>query len=785
MRALQLATACPCPRRLRLTQLSLVAVVLFALGLVPSAARAADLHATPSNFSSVYSSAAGGDTIYLATGSYGTFSGSAKSLTVTIAPESGATPTMSINFNGATNLKVTGAKITSATVQGTSRNITIANSTFTGDTVIRPDQMTNANIVFDGNTHNNITPSGSYEGRISLTAGGNPSGVVIKNSLFSGGLSDGIQNGSKGTQILDNEFTNIHQGDPNIAHTDALQLYGASNTVIKGNYFHAVEDCIMAPDGTNHETITDNVCVTDGSQNGFTIGSDNGSTISHNTFGANGLRLYGGNANKASTGTIVQDNILPGGDTITGSSLTVDYNLSKSTTSGTHAISGSPTYVGGSKPTTLAGYALASNSLGKSNASDGGDRGADAADDGTVTPPPADTTAPDTTISSGPTGTITTTSASFAFTGSESGSTFECKLDSGSWATCTSPKNYTSVADGAHTFSVRATDTAGNTDASPATRSFTVNTTPTPPPADTTAPDTTISSGPTGTTNDATPSFTFTSSESGSTFQCRVDLGSWTSCTSPRTFAALADGAHTFAVRAIDAAGNIDTSAASRAFTVDTTAPSTTLNSAPMLVVIGPDATVAFSADDAAAHFECEVDGGAWVPCGSPYAISSLTLGSHTVSVRATDAAGNVESTPASATWTTIAAPTVDPPAPPVVVPPIVTDPPTTTTPTPPATIPTPTPTHNGRTTRYHTPKTVKVHNSMFSVGCGKACTVKATTKLNNKTVSLGSGTGEAVTLTAAGRKLLAAAGKKGISATVRTVAGETSYTSKSKLQLA
>jgi hypothetical protein len=146
--------------------------------------------------------------------------------------------------------------------------------------------------------------------------------------------------------------------------------------VVQGNYFHDVEDCIMAPDGTDHETITDNVCVTSGSQYGFTIGADTGSVISHNTFGANGLRLYGGNQNRASSGTTVMDNILSGGNTITGSGLTVDYNLSPSATTGSHAIQGSPTYVGGSKPTTKAGYALASGSLGKGNASDGKDRGA-------------------------------------------------------------------------------------------------------------------------------------------------------------------------------------------------------------------------------------------------------------------------------------------------------------------------------------------------------------------------------------------------------------------------
>jgi hypothetical protein len=88
--------------------------------------------------------------------------------------------------------------------------------------------------------------------------------------------------------------------------------------------------------------------------------------------------------------------------------------------------------------------------------------------------PPADTTAPDTSISSGPSGTTTSTSASLGFSSSESGSTFQCKLDSGAWGSCTSPKAYSGLAVGSHAFSVKATDAAGNTDATPATSNWTV-----------------------------------------------------------------------------------------------------------------------------------------------------------------------------------------------------------------------------------------------------------------------------------------------------------------------
>jgi hypothetical protein len=717
-------------RRLRPACLTILATA-GALAVLPAAAQAADLHATTASFSSVYASAKGGDTVYLAAGNYGSFAGSSKTSLVTIKPESGAAATMSINFNGATNVRVDGLTISGATVQGTTKNVAIANSRFTGPTVVRTNQMANANVVFDGNTYADLNPSGDYEGRITLPGDGpSTSGVVIENSLFTGGLSDGIQNGSNGTKILNNEFSDIHQGDPDIAHTDALQLYGSSNTVVSGNYFHDVEDCIMAPDGTDHETITDNVCVTSGDQYGFTIGTDKGSIIDHNTLAETGLRLYPGNANRASTGTVVTNNILPGGDVIQGTGLAVDSNLSASTTAGAHAIKGTPTFAGGSRPTTLDGYALAPTSVGKGTASDGSDRGADPADDGTTAPPPvaptppADTTAPNTTITTGPTGTITVATASFAFTASESGSTFQCRLDTGGWAACTSPKSYTGLGAGGHTVAIRATDLAGNVDATPASRAFTVGTAPAP---DTTAPDTTITSGPTGTITATSGAFAFTSSESGSSFQCRLDTGGWAACTSPKSYTGLSAGGHTVAVRATDGAGNVDASPASRTFTIATAPPAE------------PTAPVTTS---------------------TPPATTTPTPPATTTS------------TPPATTTST----------PPATTPPATPEPPATTAPSGHHHAPTH---HHGRggDVDLRAPKKVTVHNSHFRLACGTSCTVRVTSK-NRKNVALGRGTGDRITLTRSGRKALLKAGRKGVSATVRAVAGGMSYVSTSKLLL-
>jgi uncharacterized delta-60 repeat protein len=108
---------------------------------------------------------------------------------------------------------------------------------------------------------------------------------------------------------------------------------------------------------------------------------------------------------------------------------------------------------------------------------------------GSVAPPATrsftvDTVAPDTSITSGPSGVTSVRSASFEFDSTQP-AYFNCKFDRpgtpGTYTGCHSGETtYSNLADGTYTFSVRSTDPAGNDDASPATRSFTVGTTPTP-----------------------------------------------------------------------------------------------------------------------------------------------------------------------------------------------------------------------------------------------------------------------------------------------------------------
>ena len=119
-------------------------------------------------------------------------------------------------------------------------------------------------------------------------------------------------------------------------------------------------------------------------------------------------------------------------------------------------------------------------------------------------------------------------------------------------------------ADGGYTVRFRATDVAGNTE-SASSRTFAY---------DTTAPQTTIDSSPTDPTSSTTAAFDVSANEGGSTFECRIDGGAWSACTSPKSYTSLTDGSHTFDVRATDQAGNTDGTPASYTWLVDTTAPS-------------------------------------------------------------------------------------------------------------------------------------------------------------------------------------------------------------------
>lgn len=154
---------------------------------------------------------------------------------------------------------------------------------------------------------------------------------------------------------------------------------------------------------------------------------------------------------------------------------------------------------------------------------------------------------------------VTNANPKFDFTSNEPDSwpyepppSFECSLDGGAWDTCFPPQRFRNLTEGPHSVAVRATDAAGNAEPGQATHNFTVDATP---------PATAITSPPESPT--ATGAYlTFSSSEPGSRFRCRLG-GRLKACSSPAIYTPLLPGPHVFEVQALDAVGNPDPRGAS------------------------------------------------------------------------------------------------------------------------------------------------------------------------------------------------------------------------------
>lgn len=168
-------------------------------------------------------------------------------------------------------------------------------------------------------------------------------------------------------------------------------------------------------------------------------------------------------------------------------------------------------------------------------------------------------------ITSGPSGRVGTDHAHFEFSvPSGAAGHYQCRLDGGSWQACSSPQDYAGLADGPHTFDVRFYVDGEDPEQAPATtRGWT---------SDTAPPTAFIDQAPSGSSTDTAPAILFHSSEpSGATFRCSLDGEAEYDCTSPQRLTSLADGSHTFAVRAVDDVGNQQKDTTTASWTV--TAP--------------------------------------------------------------------------------------------------------------------------------------------------------------------------------------------------------------------
>lgn len=291
----------------------------------------------------------------------------------------------------------------------------------------------------------------------------------------------------------------------------------------------------------------------------------------------------------------------------------------------------------------------------------------------TVAAPPStgDTTPPNTSITSGPQNPTASTNASFGFNGSDNTTAsgnliFECKLDTGAFATCSSPKSYSDLAVGQHTFSVRARDAAGNTDASPAAATWSINA---PSASDNTPPTVAITS-PTGGTVSGTITLSANANDPGSSttgiagvqFKLNGQNLAAETTTAPYRIdldtKSRANGAYILTAIARDGAGNTTTSSPI-SFTVnnpappgqDTTKPFTSITAPINGATVAGLVTVQASASDnnSVSRVDFVLDGGVvYSDTTTPYTFTGDSTqvddGSHTLQAKAYDPAGNVGS---------------------------------------------------------------------------------------------------------------------------------------------
>ena len=577
------------------------------------------------------------------------------------------------------------------------RNLFVEES---GSYGINVDDSNSGNIDLVGNE---VTKAGSHGIRLR-----NASNVDVLGNVSHDNLNSGFAvHAASGNRLVAN--TAYGNDNPRIRSANGIDVnsgivngatVGSSNNVFRNNLLYDNQDSgLQVYNGSDNNVVVRNISHGNGDHGLDTLRSTGTRYISNTSYGnfLDGISIEG-----MSTGTRVFNNISvdngigQGGfdlyvdDDGSVAGLVTDYNLlwksvpgvvinvdnneyssiaafAQATSHEDHGVGGNPRFV---NPAAGDLHLLSgSSAIDSANAGTPGFQQADledtmpkddlgVANTGAGVPPFADRGAlefdapdiwpPDTTIAIGPAdgSSTSSTNVSFEFTTNELGSTFECKLDAGAWQACISPRNYSGLADGPRTFSVRATDAANNTDQSPAIRNWTV---------DTIAPNTNIMAGPAegSNTNSTNANFEFTSNEPGSTFDCKLDAGAWQACTSPKNYASLTDAPHDFLVRATDAVGNLDQSPAARSWRVDIAVPDTTITAghADGSNTNSTNANFAFTSNKSGSTFECNLNDGGWGPCTSPQNYGGFEDGEHTFSVRATDSVGNVDTSPASRSW--------------------------------------------------------------------------------------------------------------------------------------
>ena len=252
----------------------------------------------------------------------------------------------------------------------------------------------------------------------------------------------------------------------------------------------------------------------------------------------------------------------------------------------------------------------------------------------------------DTTITGGPSGTVGTALVTFTYTSTDPLAGFQCRLDGpgstvGTFTKCGSSVTYRSLADGAYTFRVRAVH-GDLVDASPATQTFTMDTTAPVAPTITAPPDNSFQNSTTVTLSGTAEAGATVEVFEGATSRGTVVAtgGTWT-----RSIPSVGEGSHTYTATARDAAGNVSGNSNARTITVDVTAPAAPViggsnstqntNTVTLTGTAEPGATVTVL-EGATTRGTASAPNGAWT-----VTLNSVSDGSHSYVATARDAAGN------------------------------------------------------------------------------------------------------------------------------------------------
>lgn len=337
---------------------------------------------------------------------------------VTIQSASGVGATIqgsgSPNITNSDYLTFTNLTLDRIYINGCSTNITISNSVFVnqalGGVFVSDGGSCGAqNIVIDNVDFRTVQVTAFNNHGQFGTEGSGPNGINVRNSRF-GQLAgtnpgDGMHLGGGINHVIGpgNIFDSIRQSycdSTNLNHCDGIQIYGGgAGATITGNWFTNVDTPFMAPDSDSKSglRLVNNVFDESFGGNGsqpVQCGSCTNTTFRHNTviIGANnstGVNFDSKTGNPASSNVLVEDNIFinTGIDVLGGSgcvTCTVQYNLftvSGDVTPGStkvvsvNNIVATPVFVGGSRPTTWAGWQLTTASPGHNAGNDGLDMG--------------------------------------------------------------------------------------------------------------------------------------------------------------------------------------------------------------------------------------------------------------------------------------------------------------------------------------------------------------------------------------------------------------------------